>query len=466
MRLGHRTMDQPTPPPKPPKPPAPKSSASAAPVANQPAFTPPATAAVVTDNPPSGLAKAKALYDQAFPVDSPRRRYGPAIIAGVVIVILLLAQCAVSSAGKKISEVSAAHTEAKRVESTGILVVKSNRPEATVTATRLASTDNPSATPAQGTLGQPLTYLPPGKYDITLHSAGWPDAHAQIDVPAGKTTETTINFKGGSLRLDSDPTGAIVRLGTADLGKTPLTIPLLPPGEVQLTFEYPSWPLVPLKVTVVEDKETPATVRLPHGKVVLESEPAGATVLANRSPIGKTPLAIDPVPAGPRKYAVQLKGFPAIEVSVTVVDAQEAKYHAVLGSFFPLLDPGALLRDVWIPDDNSKITTGFNATTGIYKPKNDVVKNIHREGLYNRWLNKVYKYSGTIKSYDSATGKIEFAENKSELARYRVIAHAPSGASFPKDATASVYGLLEFVEEPTWPGRVITLELTGAQFLP
>ncbi len=460
-----------TPPPPPPR--APASSAAPRETPPESPAPPPASGKAVpapSAPPPDGLARAKAAYEKIFPVGAPHSKYGPAVIAGLAIVVLLLTRCAVSSVGDKISAASAARTEAKRVQSTGVLLVKSNRTEATVEAKRIVAAGEADAASVQGPLGQPLTYLEPGKYAVTVHATGWPDAKGEVDIHAGQPTETTIAFKGGSLRLESDPAGATVKRGSEILGKTPLVIPLLPPGEVALTLDYPSWPAFPFKATVTENQESAATARLPHGKVVLDSFPTGATVLQGRSTLGKTPLTLERVPAGSCKYTFQLKGFPTVDVALTVTDGKETNYAPALGFFFPALEPAQLLREVWIADDRSKITTGFNATNGIYRPRNDVVKNIHRETLYNRWLNKPYRFSGVVKSYDAAGGRVEFVEQKSDLARYRVIAEVPPGtklaAPLTKETTLAIYGTLTATEEPAWPGRVITLEMTSADFLP
>jgi hypothetical protein len=422
--------------------------------------------------PPSAGAKAKGAYDRLFPPGTPQRKFGPWVIIAAVIIVLLLGKCAVSSAGNKISAVTQARAEEKRVQTTGVLVVKSNRPEATVEAVRLASADDPSTNRITGALGQALPNLTPGKYTVTLRAEGWPDALGEVDVPPGQQTEATVNFKSGSLRLETVPAGATVRLGKAVLGKTPLLIPQLPPGENSLSLEYLSWPAVPHKVIVTENQETAATVRLPHGRLVVESVPAGATVVLQGKAYNKTPLFFDPIAVGPHKLTVQAKGFPPMEVSVTVTDGTEAKVRPILGTAFPRLDPAELLRAVWLPDD-SPVT---RVTTGLYKPRNDVVKNLRREWLYNGWLNKIYRYSGPIKAYDAATGRVEFAEQKSDLARYRVVALVKPGTlspvpakKDPKDKTPVVfdlYGHLTAVDEPAWPGRVITLELTEAEFLP
>ncbi len=364
---------------------------------------------------------------------------------------------------KSPEEVKAAQA-AETARTTGNLLVKSNLPEAVIKAT------GADGIVREGQVNQPIPALPPGRYAVTAGFETWPEQHAQVTVQAGQTAEIAFNFASGSLRLESTPGGASVRLGATVLGKTPLVIPRMPVGEYPISLEYPTWPPVVHNVAIAENVETKANVRLPHGRIALDSHPSGAAVLLGRKTLGNTPLTIDLLPAGVRKFTLQAKNFPAMEVSVTVVDREEVKARPILGLVYPALDPGELLRDVWIPDDRSKISTGFNATTGIYRPKNDIVKNLHREGLYNRWLRKTFRYSGPIKSYDAVNGRVEFAEQKSELSRYRVVAQvkpvANPGAPLPKDVTLSVYGVLSAVEEPSWPNRVITLELYGAELMP
>jgi hypothetical protein len=424
--------------------------------------------------PGSALAKAKAAYDRLFPPDSPQRKAGPWVVIAAALIVLLLAQYAVSSAGDKISAVSQARAEEKRVRTTGVLLVKSNRPEATVEAVRLASADDPSTDRVTGTLGQALPNLTPGRYAVTLRAEGWPDASGEVDVPAGQQTETTIDFKGGSLRVDSVPTGATVRLGKAVLGKTPLVIPQLPPGPAQLSLEYPSWPVAFLKTTITENAEAAETVRLPHGKLTVESFPAGATVLQGKRSLGQTPLVLERVPAGSMKLTLQAKDFPPLEVTAAVEDHGEVTVSPELGTAFPLLDPEALLSAVWVPDNPDKIVD-HDGITGPEAPQNGIVKNLNRKFLYKGWLDRRYRFSAIVKSYDAATGKVEFAEQAGPLSRYRVVATLTPNARKDKllatppakgtTLTLSLYGVLSAVEEPRWPGKVIRLDISTAEVL-
>ncbi len=421
---------------------------------------------------PAGfIAKALAGYNRLFPPDSPQRKYGPAAVGGALLIVLLLAKCAVSSAGDKISEVSKARAAAEHVRSTGTLVVKSNLAAA---ALKVAGT---AGTVREGTINQSLAGLAPGSYTVTASREGWPEVRGEATIAAGQTAELTLNFPCGSLKLDTNPTGATVKLGKSNvLGKTPLTVPQLPVGDLTLSLEYPAWPAVPYTTAITENQETAATVRLPHGRLTVDSFPAGAIVVLDGKSYQKTPLFFDPVATGPKKLTIQLKDFPPLEVTTTVVDAQDTRIRPVLANAFPVLDPAELLRAVWIDDNPSQVAPALNQSTGIYRPKNDIVKNIQRERLYNRWQHKSYRFSGAVKSYDAASGKLEFTEQKSELARYRVVVQLKPGTPSPlpaqkdpKDKTpvvVGVYGRLTAVEEPPWPLRVFTLELTNAEFLP
>lgn len=471
----------------PPTKPIPPPAASAPPPAPLPGDRPGQTPAgrpagtVSAAPPPSDLgSKLVAHYDTLFPPASPQRRYGPVIVAAALLFFLLLGKCAITAVFTKSPEEIKAAQAKIEAETTGRLLVKSNRPNTTVEVTRVPAAGETATAGLkgneEGAAEQSLSRLLPGKYTVIARSEGWPEVRTETNIAVGRTAEIAIHFPNGSLKLDTNPAGATVKQGKTVLGKTPLVIPQLPVGEVTLSLEYPSWAAVPYKAAIAEKQETAATVRLPHGKLTVDSVPAGATVVLEGKAYKQTPLFFDPIAAGAKKLTLQMKDFPPLEVSVTVVDGEEAKVRPVLGTAFPVLDPAELLRAVWIADDPTRAAGTPNATTGIYRPKNDIVKNIHRERLYNRWQRKIYRYSGTIKSYDAASGRVEFAEQKSELARYRVVAQVLPGTMSPvpvkKDAkdkepvVLAVYGRLTAVEEPAWPSRVITFELTDADFLP
>ena len=127
-----------------------------------------------------------------------------------------------------------------------------------------------------------------------------------------------------------------------------------------------------------------------------------------------------------------------------------------------------------MPDDPNRLTAP-DGTTGPYQPQNGIVKNLNRKRLHQTWLNKRYHYSAIVKSYDAASGKIEFVEQENAFSKYRVTAVlTPDARKDPALAvpvakgatlTLNLYGLLTAVEEPRWPSKVIRFDLTGADLL-
>lgn len=356
-------------------------------------------------------------------------------------------------------------------KTTGRLVAKSNLSNVTIAATRLAAPGDVTTANFSGTTDQALSGLPAGKYAVIAHAEGWPDVREEAVVDAERTTELMINFKGGSLRLDSDPAGATVRLGTAVLGRTPLVVPQLPPGACQLSLEYPSWPAVLFKTTITENVESTGSVRFPYGKVTVETTPAGTTVSLGKRVLGQTPLTMEQFPAGTRKLTLQARDFPPLDVSVTLEDHGEVKLHPALGAAFPALDPAALLRAFWVPDNPDLIAPPTDGVTGPFQSRNGIVKNINRKRLFEVSMNRRYRFSAMIKAYDQASGRIEFAEQESELSKYRVLAILSAGARSDPDVTAqlvkgasfTLYGRLTAVEEPRWPSKIIMIELSAAE---
>lgn len=444
-----------------PAPPPPSShAASPAPVPNPPA------ANAATTTPPASTdrrEKVTSLHDALFPVGSLQRKFSLIIL--VALFLLLLAKCAFSSSSAKKT------ARPPDPSKTGSVVIKSNRADTEVELTRVVAAQDGAASSFHGSGAQStLTLMSPGKYFLVAKSAGWPEIRQEVKVDVGPSAEVAVHFKSGSLRLNSDPVGATVQLGSAVLGKTPLVIAQLPPGESQLSLQIPGWPVVSVKTTITENVESVETVRLPYGKVVVETTPLGATVLLGGKAVGQTPLTLDRVPAGIKKITLQAKDFPALEVSVTVEDRGEAKISREMASAFPELNAPKLLSAVWVPDDPNKLSPGVDSL-GHYEPRNGIVRNLHRKRLYENWLKKKYRYSATIKSYDRESGKIEFAEQADALSKYRILAElSPAARNNPdliaqliKGATLSLYGRLDAVEEPRWPLKVITFELSLAE---
>jgi hypothetical protein len=400
------------------------------------------------------------------------KKYYPVIVAVMALLVAGTGGCSKSPEEIKAEQVK------HEAETTGRLVVKSNRTNTVIDAVRIAAAGEAPSVPRKGSVDgvaeQTFNTLPPGKYTITARAEGWPEVTQEATVTAAQTTEVAVTFKSGSLRLESLPVGATVKAGNAILGKTPLTVAQLPPGELKLTIEYPLWPVVPFKTTITEDKETVETVRLPHGRLVLESSPAGATVLFAGRPIGQTPLTIERFQAGAKKLTLQSKDFPPMEVAFTMEDQGEVKLSQILAMGFPEVEFTALLRTVWVdtpPADKEKLSPAFKPFSS-YPSRNGIIKNLDRKKLFENWLGKVFRFSGTVKTYNPETGIIELTEPKSELSKCRVLVLLSAATRSDKDfiaqlavkaAPVSLYARLDAMEEPEWPAKAITIEFSAAE---
>ena len=106
---------KPTPPPAfKPAAATPEPAPAAAP-ADQPAK---ASAAAQPDASPDAMAKVKAFYDGLFPPESPQRKAGPWVVLGAVLIVLLLAKCAVSTVSEKLSTAAAARVMRRTLSTT------------------------------------------------------------------------------------------------------------------------------------------------------------------------------------------------------------------------------------------------------------------------------------------------------------------------------------------------------------
>lgn len=449
-------------------------SPASPPSAPPPAKQNPETPVEAPKPPPTLRSQLGPLFDSLFPPGSVQRRFSYIILPAGLILILFLGKCAVASSSFKRAPEPGRESEPEHeseLTPTGRLLVKSNLADANVEAKRIPAPGEEKTVAAVGTAEQTLPSLRPGKYAVTARADGWPDAHAEVEVEVGHTAEVVLNFKSGSLRLDSDPTGAVVRRGAVVLGRTPLAIPKLPPGECQLSVEYPGWPVASYTTTIADGVESTGLVRLPQGRLTVETTPPGATVLLAKRTLGQTPLTLEHFPVGTSKVLVQAKDFPLLEVTVTMVDRGDIRIHPTLGSAFPALDPVALFRTVWIADDPDRAAPPLEGVSGPYQSQNGIVRNLNRKRLFETWMHKRYSYTAIVKSYDRASGLVEFAEQSSDLSKYRVLAKITTesrndpelNAQLVKGATFGLYAMLSAVEEPRWPSKVITLELSSAE---
>jgi len=119
----------------------------------------------------------------------------------------------------------------------------------------------------------------------------------------------------GSLRIESDPAGAEVRLNGADKGKTPLSLSV-PVGNYSLTVQLGSnIKQLPVSVTNgatmihhITWTDSPSVAVSGTGTLSIATDPPGSDVTIDGEPRGIAPLTVRDLPVGQHRVQVRTNG--------------------------------------------------------------------------------------------------------------------------------------------------------------
>ncbi len=355
----------------------------------------------------------------------------------------------------------------------GRLLARANRAN---TAVELRASDNSSPIPFNrvGDSGFEFLKLSPGEYRLTAHLDGWADISQTIALSENQDIEVPVEFVGGALRIESDPSNAVVRIGGKIMGRTPMVIKDLPPGPQTLALQYMSWSELNVVAAVEAKRETSKTVRIPYGQMNIDSSPTGAAVFIDDEELGHTPIMVPQIPSGKRQLRLTADNYEPYETSINIIDHSVLRIQPRLASNISLLDPNKLLNSVWVSNQptgrNYEVAPGFERTSA-FRPKNGVVKNLDRQKLYASWDGHSFRYIGILKQFDSKAGTLDFAEESGDKSKYKITALLSVRGradkyflnKLLKGARIEVTGRLAAVEEPRWPSKTIVFELSEAE---
>ncbi len=113
-----------------------------------------------------------------------------------------------------------------------------------------------------GQLPDKLQNLPVGDYQITASQNDWKLQPTIFTIHDQENAQKEIKFPYASLSITSTPSGATVRTGHTILGKTPLSLPQVKPGDLDLSVDLPPYTVQRLSVTLPEADTVSKDVRL------------------------------------------------------------------------------------------------------------------------------------------------------------------------------------------------------------
>jgi len=108
--------------------------------------------------------------------------------------------------------------------------------------------------------------LPGGMQRLVARYKEWPEQSQSVNVSAGEETSVSFEFRGSSLSLTSEPSGATVSEGKTTLGKTPLTLSDQPPGKRTFSISAKDYKPKTVSLTFEAGRQANETV-------ILEKDP-------------------------------------------------------------------------------------------------------------------------------------------------------------------------------------------------
>ena len=172
--------------------------------------------------------------------------------------------------------------------------------------------------------------LPLGRYDVKLLQPGWPDYAQVADIKSGEPAEVSRQFKGGSVELTSDPSGATIFVGGAKLGTAPLSANL-PLGPVEVTSSFGA--LGSVVQTLVPDPQRTVSFHFQHsyGTLLVSSDRADAVLIVDGVDFGHPPAQLFLAP-GNHKLLLSAPSAPDKTRRIDLIEGQHVNVQIDLGA--------------------------------------------------------------------------------------------------------------------------------------
>ncbi len=182
----------------------------------------------------------------------------------------------------------------------------------------------------EGKLPTKIEEVPGGNYSLVVSRKGW-ELNNNISVTRGEIATQKVEFPYGSIEVTSDPTGMTVLTNGVEIGKTPMTLQELIPGQYTLTVSSGEGDLK-ADVSVAAKEAAKHTFTFHYGLVQLASRPTGATVIRKGKEIGKTPMTLQRVLVGESSVELRRDGYASTNITIVASEGETAEFSVSLVS--------------------------------------------------------------------------------------------------------------------------------------
>jgi hypothetical protein len=117
-----------------------------------------------------------------------------------------------------------------------------------------------------GAFPEKLTGLAVGDYQLTVRQHDWQLPAMPITVRDRDDLQKQVVFPFGSISIESTPPGATVRNGNVILGQTPLSLPQLHPGQMNLSVDLPPYTIQRFPLTILPSNHVDRAVTLQQSR--------------------------------------------------------------------------------------------------------------------------------------------------------------------------------------------------------
>ncbi|MEP6956656.1 MAG: bifunctional serine/threonine-protein kinase/formylglycine-generating enzyme family protein, partial [Chthoniobacterales bacterium] len=161
-----------------------------------------------------------------------------------------------------------------------------------------------------------FTELEPRRYGLRVMLPGYDPIETKLSLAGQESLDfplVRLERSKGTLAIETEPSGAALRIEDergelVRAGPAPLEIADLPTGKYEIIAQRDAWQL---RETIEVKRAATARVTLAFVAVPLEiaSEPTGAEISADGTPLGRAPLRIE-LPVGEHDLSAKLDGWP------------------------------------------------------------------------------------------------------------------------------------------------------------
>ena len=192
----------------------------------------------------------------------------------------------------------------------------------------------------QGAKKSPATFegVPIGSYVIEVTKEGYEKIERKIMVRDNHTEDVGVLElvpHAGSLSVSSEPKGVPYEILTvtgekSSIGKTPVTLKELPPGDYKVTMKMEGWPNFSEKVRIAHNRKASVSHVFAQGGLQVTSDPTGAEVWLKEQDkeksrlAGTTPLNVPGLAVGQHDLVIRYQDWPEIRRVVEIREGQDS----------------------------------------------------------------------------------------------------------------------------------------------